>query len=311
MSSPFPITVALDWTPNVNHVGFYMAQALDLYTSAGVTVTLLSPAADEYSSTPAHRVARGLADYGVAPSESVIAYHDCDPGAGKPELCAVAALSQVDTSAIVTLESRGITRPREMDGSVKYASYGARYEDALVRSMIRRDGGDGAVQVVYPPKLGVWDTLLSGAADATWVFMPWEGVLAANAGVILRPFRLEEYGVPYGYTPVLLARPEVLASPHAKAFLAATAQGYEYAVAHQEEAADVLATVVPREVMDVAALRQSLRELAPSLLQAGTGKWGRMDAGRWEAFVAWLATEGLLGTGRVEASRLFTNALLP
>lgn len=51
------VTVALDWTPNTNHVGFYVAQALGYYAEVGISVELLSPHSDSYETTPASRVA--------------------------------------------------------------------------------------------------------------------------------------------------------------------------------------------------------------------------------------------------------------
>ena len=49
-----------------------------------------------------------------------------------------------------------------------------------------------------------------GGADATWIFAGWEGVLARRAGLSLNLFAPEDFGVPYGYSPVLAARPDVL-----------------------------------------------------------------------------------------------------
>jgi len=48
-----------------------------------------------------------------------------------------------------------------------YASYQARYEDHIVKQMIRNDGGNGDIQITYPDKLGIWNTLLQGKVDAT------------------------------------------------------------------------------------------------------------------------------------------------
>ena len=42
-----------------------------------------------------------------------------------------------------------------------------------------------------------------GKADATWVFMGWEGIQARLAGIDLHVFRLREHGIPYSY-PLLL-----------------------------------------------------------------------------------------------------------
>lgn len=35
--------------------------------------------------------------------------------------------------------------------------------------MIRADGGTGVFTELTPPMLGIWDTLVAGKADATWV----------------------------------------------------------------------------------------------------------------------------------------------
>lgn len=51
---------------------------------------------------------------------------------------------------------------------------------------------------------------MKGEADATWVFMGWEGVDARIKGVELNVFQIASYGIPYGYTPVLVALPQFL-----------------------------------------------------------------------------------------------------
>ena len=76
--------MALDWTPNTNHTGFYIAKANGLYREAGLDVKLISPHIDEYKMTPATRVATKTAHFAVCPTESVISYHT-HPGS-KPEV---------------------------------------------------------------------------------------------------------------------------------------------------------------------------------------------------------------------------------
>ncbi len=94
---------------------------------------------------------------------------------------AVAAILKEDLSAIVTLKAPQINKPSQLDRKV-YASYKARYEDFIVNQMVKNDGGKGDMKLVYPEKLGIWNTLLNGIADATWVFMNWEGLEAKNKG---------------------------------------------------------------------------------------------------------------------------------
>jgi hypothetical protein len=89
----------------------------------------------------------------------------------------------------------GITRPKELSGK-RYASYGARYEGRIVQQMIINDGGDGEyIEDTTMGMLDVWQSLLTGKSDATWVFMAWEGVLAKLAGVELNVFQLDDYKV--------------------------------------------------------------------------------------------------------------------
>jgi NitT/TauT family transport system substrate-binding protein len=310
------IDLALDWTPNTNHTGFYVAKAEGYYADEGVEVSIHSPATDDYERTPAKRVATGDATLAIAPSESVISYHTHPE---YPSLTAVAAIAQADRSAIVALEGSDIDRPADLDGAT-YASYDARFEDHIVRQLVRNDGGEGDIEIVTPPKLGIWNTLLDGDADATWVFMPWEGLLAERDGVGLTPFYLDDYGIPYGYTPALLARPGSIEDDSAdlRAFLAATARGYRFAAAHPETAADILReTAEGMDVDDPEFLRESQRRLADAYLTPD-GEWGLMANERWAEFVAWLSGEGILTdldgdaipASELPAEELYTNALL-
>jgi NitT/TauT family transport system substrate-binding protein len=311
------IDLALDWTPNTNHTGFYVAREKGYYAEEGVEVAIRSPADDAYETTPANRVATGEATLAIGPSESVISYHTHPE---YPPLTAVAAVCQTDRSAIVTLADDSIDRPAQLDGR-RYASYDARFEDDIVRQLIRNDGGDGDVEIVTPPKLGIWDTVLDGDADATWVFMPWEGLLAERDGVDLTPFYLDEYDIPYGYTPVLLARPDTIAddAERLEGFLTASARGYRFAAENPAEAATILREAATgMDADDPDFLERSQRELAEAYLTAD-GEWGRMTTERWDRFVTWLADRGILtgvdGTPipaeDLPAEELYTNERLP
>ena len=299
------LTVALDWTPNTNHAGLFVAQQQGLYAAAGLHVTLLSPEADAYATTPARRLLAGEVELAVASSETVLSYRTA---ATPVEVTAVAALLQADTSAIAVLAASGIERPAQLDGRV-YASYQARFEDRIVQEMVKNDGGQGNLVVEYPPKLSIWNRLLQGQAAATWIFLGWEGAQAKLANVALRTFSLGTYGIPYGYTPVLVSTPEVLATKRdiIARFLAATGAGYQQAAADPAAAAQLLTQTGLPDFADTAFVQTSLELLQPHFLTE-TGQWGTMQLRQWSAFVQWLVDKGLLApTALTAPEKLFIN----
>ena len=279
----------------------FVAKAKGLYTDANLEVDLRSPHIDEYKKTPASLVEQGEALLAVTPSESVISYHLRPSAAPKPCLKAVAALLQEDDSAIVTKASSGIDRPSKLDGK-KYASYAARFEGRIVQKMIQNDGGKGDYQEIADPMLDLWQEVLDGKADATWVFMNWEGSVARSKGIELNVFKLGDYAIPYGYSPVLVAHPDALSSPNQsdaiRRFLTATADGYKYAASHPEAAAKMMYDIVSEEYPDFApnidptVLKDSVATVAT--LAVSNNVWGKMELQRWNTFLDWLSDAGLL-----------------
>lgn len=311
------ITVALDWTPNGNHLGFFVAKDKGLYDAAGLDVTIVSPADAEYDGsynpgdedadapgapkyvTPCSKVAEGSAHFAMNSPEGVVGWNTAP---GRPQLKAVAALLRDrNSSAIVALKSSGITSPKDLDGK-RYASYAARFEGRIVQRMIQHAGGAGDYIEDTPPMLGIWNNLIEGKSDATWVFMQWEGVEAQLKGVELNAFPVCDYGVPYAYAPCLCAHPDWLAAnaDAAKAFLKATAEGYAAAAADPAAAADSLVRLAKRDHafdVDPALAKGSAEFLADKFIDPDTKLWGRMDASVWSEYVKWLWDSDLLTTG--------------
>ena len=299
------LSIALDWTPNTNHTGFFVAQELGYYTASGIELHIISPAADEYATTPAKKLELGEVDFAVAPFESVISLNTKP---ARVPAVAIAALLQQDISSIATLAASNIARPKDLDGRT-YASYRARYEDAIVRQLIVNDGGTGDFTVTYPDKLGIWNTLLTGAADATWIFDNWEGVEAETQGLALRTFALADYGIPYGYSPVVMTTAEGIAARRAEytTFLQATKKGFQFAIQNQREATDILRQHVPERDARFIDLEKS--QAAAAAFYGSASEWGTMAASRVGAFLDWLIAHGL-ETEAVKNVPLFTNSLL-
>ena len=307
-----PIRLALDWTPNTNHTGFYVALAKGTYKKAGLDVQIITPDADNYQLTPAKRVATGQADLAITPSESVISFQTN----GVP-LIAIAAVLARDASAIVTLKQSGIDRPQQLDGKV-YASYGARYEDDIIRQMIQNDGGRGQFIAHQSARLNIWHALQTNEADATWIFLPWEGVEADIKGIELNQFLLDDYEIPYGYSPVLTAHRD-WTDQNADAlhrFMEATSAGFRFAVEDPDEAARLLIETAKHPTLTNRNFVEQSQQMISGYYLDGEGQWGFMHRNVWASFANWLIRNHLLTDTdgeliqRVDAGTLFTNEFL-
>jgi ABC-type nitrate/sulfonate/bicarbonate transport system substrate-binding protein len=223
------------------------------------------------------------ADLCICPSESVISCWTSDKG-DKALPVAVAAVLQDDYSAIVSPSAAGVKSPRELDGR-KYASYGGRFEIAIVQQLIKNDGGLGKAIEEVPPKLNCFAEMINGNCAATWVSMGWEGIEARRSGHDLNVFKISDFDVPYGHSPLVLAHPRLLEGDGAaalRAFLKATAVGFEAAAADAETAVDILQNtgvlklLGHNENLDREFLLESQSVVSKRYLDAD-GEWGRME----------------------------------
>lgn len=300
MASKTTIKIALDWTPNTIHTGLYLAQAAGLYANHNLDIQLLPPDTD-YTKTPAKRLENGEVDLAVCPSESCIAYNQN----GKVKLQAIYAILQRDASAILSTK---LNKMSELGGGKVYGSYNARYEDSIVKAMVKHDGGDpeGVKMERQVGKLSLIDSAISGDVDATWVFLPWEGVEAQMKSVKFSAFKTADYGVPYGYSPVIAqnAGSGKLDAETLSKFITATREGYSRAISNVEEAVKVLGPhCEPSRSGDF--LHTSQRAINGYYSDGPT--LGAMSWEKWRTWLSWLEDKGLLERDSVNVDDLFTN----
>jgi ABC-type nitrate/sulfonate/bicarbonate transport system substrate-binding protein len=298
------LQLALDWTPNVNHVGFFVARELGLYADQGIELELLSPLDDNYALTPGKKLELGMADFAIAPFETVISLNN---KANPVPAVAIYAILQEDLSCIATLKSAAITSPKELDGK-SYASYKARYEDHIVREVIKNDGGKGEVNIIYPEKLGIWNTLLSGNADSTWIFDNWEGIEAESKGIELHKFNLGAFDIPYGYSPVVFTNINKLKtySTLFSDFIQASRSGFLYARNNPKNAGEILKPFVTEYDLNNVDLEKAISFSAPFFGDETNA--GFMKPERVNDFVQWLVDRGLEHE-KILRQELYTNEL--
>lgn len=309
------IKVALDWTPNTLHAGLLLAEINHYFRDQGLVVEFVNPADDQYAVAPAQRLARKEVDIAIGPSETVLSYNTL--GDKSAPLIAIATMFQEDTSAIATLKTSHIMRPAQLDGKT-LGSYGARFEDDIIRQLVRNDGGQGVFRIQKPNKLEMWQHLVRQDIDAAWIFLPWEGVKAEHEeGLALQTFQLRDYGIPYGYSPLLITHQDIIDEQGTKLkyFLTAVAQGWRHVIKDPGKAAQQLHRHVSQpDFESVAMLRRSLDMLSPAVLNENN-QWGFMEGYHWVDFVDWMIEQQILkdvqgvpmNHAQVDSSMLYTN----
>lgn len=270
------MTLALDWTPNTNHTGIYVALSKGWYADEGINLKLLPYSANV---SPDVLVSSGKADVGISSTEGIVA----DAATGQP-VVSIAAIIQHNTSALVTLASSGLNCPRDLDGKV-YGGFGAPYESAVVGEIIQDDGGTGKFKNVT---LGVdaMQALESHQVDFVWVFEGWEVIQAQRQGVKLNVFPITNYGVPNYYTPNIITSPNEIKqkSDLLHRFMAATTKGYDYARTNPQAAAQLLIkAVTPGTFPDTGLVVASQQFLSPRYVDPNR-KWGWQDAAAWHGY---------------------------
>ena len=304
-TSEEPITVVLDWTPNTNHTGIYVALANGYFEEAGLNVQVVQPPEDGAVTL----VASGKAQFGVSFQDSLA---PAFAGDSPMPVTAVAALIQHNTSGIVSRAGEGMDTPKGLEGK-KYATWDLDVEKATIRDVMVADGGDfDKVELIPSTVTDEVSALRSGSVDAIWIFYGWAGVACEVAGLPIDYFEFADIDPVFDYyTPVIIGgnawleeHPET-----AKAFLSALSKGYTYAVENPKEAADILMEAAP-ELKTNAELVYASQEYLAAEYIADAARWGEFDADRWAAFFQWLNENSLLET-EIDPSYGFTNAYLP
>ena len=299
------ITFVLDWTPNTNHTGLYVAIANGYFEEAGLDVEVVQPPEDG----AAVLVASGKAQFGVSFQDSLAPAY---VGENKLPVTAVAAVIQHNTSGIVSRAGEGMDTPRGLEGK-KYATWDLDVEKATIRQVMEADGGDfGKVELIPSTVTDEVSALQSKSVDAIWIFYAWAGIACEVAGLETDYFAFADIDPVFDfYTPVIIANDAFLESDPetAKAFLYALSKGYTYAAENPKEAADLLMEAAPELTSNAELIYASQEYLADQYI-ADASRWGEFDADRWAAYFNWLNDRQLLEEA-LDPYYGFTNDYLP
>ncbi len=301
-STPRPVTLMLDWVPNTNHTGLFVAEHEGYFADEGLQVQIVQPG-EVYAE---QAVAGGAADFGVSFQEQVtLARGDDVP------IVSIAAILQHNTSGFASRGSLGVESPADWEG-LRYGSFGSPFEKPTLDGLMECAGGDpGQLKWIETGFTDPLALLQQNQIDLAWIFYGWQGIQAQQLGLDLDIVMMEDQFdcIPDYYTPVLIANETSLAEDPelVRSFLAAVSRGYVFASEHPDEAAGILMAAAPE--LDPALVKASQAWLSPRY-QADAPRWGEQALNRWEQYARWMESTGILANP-IDPGRAFTNEFLP
>lgn len=283
------ITFVLDWTPNTNHTGLYVAEEKGYFEEAGLDVEIVQPPEDGAEVL----VGSGKAQFGVSFQDSMM---PAIVGEDALPIEAVATILQHNTSGIISRKGEGMDTPKGLEGK-KYATWDLDLEKATIKQVVEADGGDfSKVELIPSTVTDEVSALKSKSVDAIWVFYGWAGIATEVAGLETDYFAFSDIDPVFDfYTPVIIGNQDWMKEnpDTTKAFLSAMKKGYEFAIEDPEGAAEILCKAAPELDPE---LVQASQEYMKDQYKSEVEQWGYIDPARWNAFYNWVNENGLSET---------------
>ena len=298
-----PFSLTLDFYPNPDHAGIYMAQKLGYFEEAGLDLTIQTPSDP---AAPIKLLAAGRTDLAISYEPEVILAEEQGL-----DVVAVAALVDRPLTSMIWLRKSGIKGIGSLRGKT-IATAGIPYQDAYLKTILARaDLTPSDVETVNVG-FGLLPAIAGGRAAAMLGgFRNVEGVdlRLRGLGPVVTP--VDRLGVPSYDELVLVAqRGRLDEDPEAtRLFIAALARGTAAAIKSPNAALDALLKANPD--LDPKLTRAELAATLPLLESASSERpYGYMDPASWRNFAAWMRDNGLIDSPP-GASRLLSNDYLP
>jgi ABC-type nitrate/sulfonate/bicarbonate transport system substrate-binding protein len=294
------VSIVLDWTPNTNHTGIYVAKENGYFKKNGLDVDIILPGeagADQL-------VASGKSEFGVSYQEGITQARI----QGIP-LVSLAAVIQHNTSGFASPKAKSIVTPKDFEGKT-YGGWGSPIEKAVINSVMMQENAD--VDDVKIINMGDSDffTAVNRDIDFAWIYYGWTGIEAEIRNEPINMVYLTDYSEKLDYyTPVITTNEKMIKNDPEiiKAFMAALTEGYEFAIEHPADSADILIKAVPD--LDEELVKRSQEWLSPRY-QDDAERWGEQKLEVWQNYSEWMFENGLLEK-KLEAEKAFTNEFLP
>lgn len=292
------IRLVLDWMPNTNHSGIFVAKEKGYFKEEGLDVEILLPP----ESSVELLVATSKAEFGISFQDSLAKYFSKED---KLPISAIATILQHNTSGLVSLKEKGIDTYSKLEGKT-YATWDDPIEQAIIAKLMEKEKASFSKVNIIPYS---WDliTSLKTETDAAWIYYAWDGIALEKNNIefnFLEAKQIEELNY---YTPVIISNNEYMKnnSEIVKKFLKAIEKGYRFAIENPEETSEILVKNYPELDKELVLLSQ--KWINNYYLE--NDKWGYIESKRWNNFYTWLYENNLI-ENPIEKDFGFTNEYL-
>jgi NitT/TauT family transport system substrate-binding protein len=295
-----PVSLQLQWVTQAQFAGYYVALDKGWYEEEGIDLTI-EPGGPDL--VPADLVAAGTRDFGT----TLLADLTLAIQQGTP-LISIGQIQQRNGLLLVAMESSGIEGPEDFVGKrvgVWLGSWEAQF-DALAAQT-----GLGAQDFELAPQGWSMDPFLAGELDVASAMIYNEYHVVLESGVDpaeLNIIDYADYGLDFPGDTLFTTRQMIEQNPDlCVRMLRASLRGWQYAVDHPEEAADIVLSYDETGVQTREHQLSMMEEIA-RLVQVPGRPLGRTDETTVQRTISTLVEYDVLG-GAVEPEDVYTNAL--
>jgi putative hydroxymethylpyrimidine transport system substrate-binding protein len=282
-----PFSLTLDFYPNPDHAGIYMAQKLGYFEEAGLDLSIQAPSDP---SAPLKQVAAGRTDLAISYEPEVVLARQQGLG-----VVAVAALVNRPLTSLIWLKESKIKGVGGLKGKT-IATAGIPYQDAFLKTILARVKLTPEDVKSVNVGFGLLPALVGGSAQAMLGgYTNVEGVDLRERGKAPVVTPVDQLGVPTYDELVFVANRKALEEDPEKIrlFLAALQRGTEAAAESPGAATKAITEANPDLEPKLAAAE--VKATLPYLSAREEGRpYGYMDPKRWEAFAGWMRDNGLI-----------------
>lgn len=277
------ITLQINWYHEAEFVGYYMADAKGFYEDENISVNIIEGGPQIAAR---NRILDGQADFAIASfGEQQILLEAHEPSV------AVMTVFQIPPLVMFSLAESGINEPKDMIG--KRIGIKNSYWQNIAHETLINAGVELSQVIEVPVDPEAKELLYNGDVDIWMGYAHDEPIEAQVAGYEVKNIYPADYGVG-GYEGLLLVNQITIdeRSDTVERFVHASQRGWQYAVEHPDESADVMLQWQPRDSIEYQEL--AVRALIP-LVDVPQAEIGWIDADRWEQLMGTTYSEAVPG----------------